>query len=522
MPVFLQHTSVKFLIGLIAGVAVVAGFTLTKDSSFLRGQTAGSCGYCQTSIGNCVLESSNVGQCAGSARWDSYMSCSAGDPPCSNPGPTPPPPTIRYTYGSCGSTCYQVAVGGWATQGECETAKANACPTAAQCQSIGCTCSNYNSNWQCPTMDPMNPPQAPYSSCQGSYCNVCTDANPAVPQCTWQGNQGMAPNNVGPGQTCGWLWDNVMGSQCCTGTNWGALYPTMCDSTNGYKCYDSTGVELTWAASPGQTGTCKTLPETLPQCVLMDDASTPYNGEIIPVGGICQLSTMSSCAYTPSSGGGPVQGTGYAQCEGNSTCTNPPGGGPMRCVAQACNSGWFTLCSDTPTIASGPGQMCGDNAMPCCTSTGVPDQQDVVCNTSMGYECVNGMCDIPRYATSCISGNVACEPTLSPVGPGIYATMNECQNALVHGSFEYMCTCRVQDQTCVGTVAGCCNGLTCDTNGDGKCHPGASSVSSRSSSLSSRSSSYSSMSSSAPSVCCLSNLPADAGICRSIPPPAPF
>jgi hypothetical protein len=64
---------------------------------------------------------------------------------------------MRYTYGACGSTCYQVTTGGWATQQECENAKAMACPTTEVCQSIGCTCTTYNNTWQCPPGDPMNP-----------------------------------------------------------------------------------------------------------------------------------------------------------------------------------------------------------------------------------------------------------------------------------------------------------------------------------------------------------------------------
>jgi hypothetical protein len=504
----------KFLIGLIGGVLIVALFSFAKDSSFLRGQTAGSCDYCMTSIGNCVLE--GQGQtCVGSARWSTYMLCSAGEPPCSDPGPTPPPPTMRYTYGACGSTCYQVTTGGWATQQECENAKAMACPTTEVCQSIGCTCTTYNNTWQCPPGDPMNPLQPPASSCQGSYCNVCTDATPPVAQCTYNGGQqGYAPTTVGPGQQCGWLWDNVMGTQCCTGTNWGALYPTMCDWNSGTKCYDSAGVELTTASSPGQTGICKTQAETLPACTMMGTGEV-YDGTPVPIGEICQFSNQS-CSYIPSNGGAPIMATTTAPCENNGMCTTVNAGGPMRCVAQECNSGSATICSDTPVISYSQNAMCGENVQPCCTSTGVASHQTVTC--AAPYECMNGNCQIPAYEPRCntTSGQLECVSVPSmPGSVNQFMSLSLCESGINDGTYNYMCSCRTPGQSCATSVAGCCGGVACGTNG--LCPGGSSSLSSsRSSSLSS------SRSSSAPSVCCFSNLPPDADICRPIPPPSPF
>lgn len=397
MPLSSLSNGVKFVLGISIGIVAVIIVTLfSKNTGVLTGAVAclPAGAYCGGGIEPC---------CSGTC--DPFIE----ECPAATPNPPPPPSSSApssFTYYGCNGICYPGAgssvAGSFPTMAACELARTETC--SITCKDAGCTC--VGSSWQgCtvpPMADPNNPPtpeQQLAATCPYSSCNPCTDASPPLQQCTYNGgSQGNAPQMVGRGERCGWLWDQQMGmGTCCTGEYMGALYSTYCDSNLGLKCYDSSNLEI----PPGDmthTGICKTYVEALPQCQLMTEngGSTPYNGESIAIGDICQLSS-NSCKY----GDPPMQGTMYAICVAGGQCMTPPGGGLPRCVASQCINSNTPLCGSI-SMTSGPGGTCGIGEQ-CCTAVGTLSTEDVTCDTSAGYGCMNGTCQQVTCASPSIT-----------------------------------------------------------------------------------------------------------------------
>lgn len=459
----LHNTGVKFLLGLAAGIAAVVVISVVQRGTPLTGQTVSGCEYCMTSIGNCVYEPSNVGQCSGAERWSSYLSCSSGDPPNPSCGGTPPPTYSGWYFNTCQDSCIYMSNSSWplayASQVDCDNARVNQCGMNG-CIPSGCACGPDG------IMHCDNPGST--TSCDGDTCNPCDTAyGGTLPQCTI-GSQSLTTissfTQQSMGGACGYVDQYAMGACCIGSTVFPSTTPITC--SNPYECLSAGAPVLDF---PPATGSCTTfcMSSATPSCELAGGGGNYTGGDIAP-GGICELSNSGGCCLNPSDDEPFTAGTSNTL-----PCQDPAN---YECRASTdgykrCQSRTSPICNSLPTC-----MITTSGVQPGGTWTGQPILSGNVCELTTGS------------SPCCFSFN----------------------DTVSHTQAEVMCATA---------------GETCSLSSTGllRCIALSSSASSFSSSRSSISSSRSSLSSSAaPSVCCFSNLPPDADICRPIPPPAPF
>ncbi len=225
------------------------------------------------------------------------------------------------------------------------------------------------------------------SSVQTGTCRTICE-NATNPQCQLAGNGGVyTGGSVANGGIC----ELTASGNCCLNPGDTTTYAstgTLPCATSGYECL------------PAQDGVkrCQLPGGTTPnQCQLVNENGSPaamYNGEVIPIGSICQL-------VNPACNVNGVSSTGVV-CTTNSTCMVPPGGGVQRCVANQCFNTTTPLCGSMP-MTSGPGGTCGLGES-CCTAIGTMSTDDVTCDNPTQYHCVNSVCS-PRNSSSSSSSS---------------------------------------------------------------------------------------------------------------------